>query len=69
MLPALNEITATQAHPTQKALEKVQQLMDSANTFQDAYVRYHASDIVLHVDCDAAYLVTPKAKSRVAGYY
>ena len=43
--------------------------MDYANTFQNTYVLYHASDMVLYIDSDAAYLVTPKAKSRVAGYY
>ena len=32
-------------------------------------LRYYASDMQLHVDSDAAYLVAPKAKSRVAGYF
>ena len=31
--------------------------------------RYKSSDICLHVDSDAAYLVAPGAKSRIAGYY
>ena len=43
--------------------------MDYLNTYPDAYIRYHASDMVLYVNSDAAYLVAPKARSRIAGYY
>ena len=43
--------------------------MDYVNTYQHAYIRYKASDMVLHIDSDAAYLVAPKARSRVAGYF
>ena len=43
--------------------------MDYAATHQNTYIRYHASDMVLNVDSDAAYLVAPQAKSRIAGYY
>ena len=69
ILPALNEIASSQAQPTQTTKDKVQRLLDYANTFPNAYIRYYASDMVLHVDSDAAYLVAPKSKSRVAGYY
>ena len=43
--------------------------MDYLYTHPDAYIRFYASDMVLHVDSDAAYLVLPKVKSRIAGYY
>ena len=43
--------------------------MDYVNTYPDAYIRYYASDMVLHIDSDIAYLVAPKARSRVAGYF
>ena len=43
--------------------------MDYVNTYPNAYIRYYASDMVLHIDSDAAYLVAPKARSRVAGYF
>ena len=38
-------------------------------THQNAVLRYHASDMILHVDSDAEYLVLPKARSRIAGHY
>ena len=69
MLPALNEIASAQAQPTQKTKQKLQRLLDYANTYKNAYLRYYASDMILHVDSDAAYLVAPKSRSRIAGYY
>jgi hypothetical protein len=32
-------------------------------------IRYQASDMILYVVSDAAYLVCPKARSRVGGYH
>ena len=69
ILPALNEIASVQSQPTEQTKAKSQQLMDYLNTYPEAYIRYYASDMVLHVDSDAAYLVAPKARSRIAGYY
>ena len=43
--------------------------MDFINTHDNAFLHYYASDMVLYVDSDAAYLVCPKARSLVAGYY
>ena len=39
------------------------------NTHPAAYTRYYVSNMVLHVDSDVAYLVSPKARSWIAGYY
>ena len=69
MLPALNQIGSQQAQPTQLVMKKIQRLMDYANTYQHAYVRFYASDMQLMIDSDAAYLVLPKARSRIAGYF
>ena len=69
MLPALNEISSTQAKPTEYTKEECQQLMDYAATYPNVYVQYHASDMVLHVDSNAAYLVLWQARSRIAGYF
>ena len=44
-------------------------LLDYLATNQNATLRYYASDMVLKVDSDAAYLIAPNAKSRIAGFY
>ena len=43
-------------------------LMDYAHIYPNAGIRYHASNIRLHIDSDVAYLVMPKARSHEAGY-
>ena len=68
-LPALNEIASAQAKPRETTKKKAQQLMDYLHTYPNAYLRFHASDMVLHVESDAAYLVALKAWSRIAGYF
>ena len=52
-----------------KTKDRAQQLMDYLNTYPNAYIRYYASNMVLHVDSAAEYLVEPKAKSCIAGYF
>ena len=65
----MSEIASLQAHPTEKTKEKADMLLDYLSANPDGKIRYHASDMMLHVDSDAAYLVAPNAKSRIAGYY
>ena len=69
MLPALNQIGSQQAQPTVKLKEKIQRLLDYAYTHQDSSIRFHKSQMQLTVDSDAAFLVLPKAHSRIAGYF
>jgi len=69
MLPALNTIGTQQAKPTKKTMQKCLRLLDYAATYPNGSLRYHASAMLLHVDSDAAYLVLPNARSRIAGYY
>lgn len=61
MLIALNELSAHQSNPTEDTLKKCHHLLNYSATHPLATVRYHASDMVLMVDTDAAYLVLPKA--------
>ena len=69
MLPALNDIGSQQAKPTENTMKKCQQLLDYAATYPNVAIRFRASDMILHIHSDAAYLVMPKARSRIAGYY
>lgn len=69
MLPALNQISTQQSKPTNQTNEDANMLLDFAATYPNAKIRFHASDMILHVDTDAAYLVMPNAKSRIAGYF
>ena len=68
ILPALNSIGTQQAQPTQQTKQNLQQVLDYVATYPDVILRFYASDMILKVDSDAAYLVLPKARSRIVGY-
>ena len=44
-------------------------LLDYLHTYPNAKIRFNASDMKLYIDSDAAYLIAPKAKSRISGFY
>ena len=69
ILPAVNTIALQQTKPTINTLEKIKMLLNYLHTYPNATIRYYASDMELHIDSDAAYLVAPDAKSRIAGFY
>ena len=69
ILPALSSISSTQANPTINTLNECKMLMDYLSTYPNAKIRFYKSDMVLYVDSDAAYLVLPKARSRIAGHF
>ena len=43
--------------------------MDYLNTYPNVYMRYYESNMILHIDSNAAYLVAPKVCSCIAGFY
>ena len=69
MLVSLNEIGTEQPSPTTDTVKKIQMIMDYASTQPYAVIRFHVSDMCLHIYSDAAYLFQPKACSRTAGHY
>ena len=44
-------------------------LLDYCATYPNTKIRYYTSDMLLHVDSNAAYLIVEWAKSRIAGHY
>ena len=69
MLPALNSLSEKQTEPTPTTMRNIKQFLDYAYTNPNAAIKYIASNMNLWIDSDAAYLVAPKSRSRVAGYY
>jgi hypothetical protein len=69
ILPALNEIASEQAARATHTRETTHMLLDYLHTYPNAVLRYYASDMILKITSDAAYLVQPKARSRAAVHY
>jgi hypothetical protein len=69
IIVALNEISNQQAAPTEQTKAACDMLLDYLSTHPNATIRYHASDMILSICSDAAYLVLPNARSRAAGHF
>ena len=69
MLTALKDFSSEQAKSTSNTCKKVDMLLDYAHTYPNSVLCYRANGMVLTVESDAAYLVLPKTKSRIAGYF
>ena len=69
MLHALSCLSKAQAKGTQATMEAMTHLLNYAATNPEATVRFHASDMQLHIHSDASHLSKPRSRSRVGGYY
>ena len=69
LLVALNDLASAQSQGTESVLSEVTQLLNYCATHPDAVVRFHASDMVLHIHSDASYLSASKARSRLGGFF
>ena len=69
ILKSLHTISVSQSEPTEKTSAQCKQLLDYAATYPNVFLRFHSSDMVLNIYSDAAYLVAPKARSHVSGYF
>jgi hypothetical protein len=65
----LNDIATEQTKATEKTQAAKNQLLYYLVTHPDATIRYHASDMILHIHSDASYLSVLNARSRVGGCF
>jgi hypothetical protein len=69
VLMPLNDIATEQTKATEKTQAATNQLLDYLATHPDATIRYHASDMTLHIHSDASYLSVSNAQSRLGGLF
>jgi hypothetical protein len=69
MLVALDTLAAAQTKGTQKTMDALIHLLDYAATHPDPAIRFHKSNMVLHVHSDASYLSEANARSRVGRFF
>jgi hypothetical protein len=68
-LMPLNYIATEQTKSTEKTQATTNQLLDYLAAHPDATIRYHASDMILHIHSDASYLSVSNARSRLGGLF
>jgi hypothetical protein len=54
---------------TKQTKAATNQLLDYLATHPDATIRYHASDMILHIHSDASYLSVSNARSCLGGLF
>jgi hypothetical protein len=69
VLIPLNDISTEQTKATEKIQAATNQLLDYLATHPDATIRYHASDMILHIHSGASYLSVSNARSRLGGLF
>jgi hypothetical protein len=60
----INVLASEQSNATEVTADKVIKLLNYCNTNPDTKIRYHASEMILHIHRDASYLSENEAKSR-----
>jgi hypothetical protein len=65
VLMPLNDIATEQKKATEKTQAAKKQLLDYLATHTDATIRYHASDMILHIHSDASYLSVSNASNHL----
>jgi hypothetical protein len=65
----INVLASEQSNATEVTADKVIKLLNYCNTHPETKIRYHASDMILHIQSDASYLSENEAKSRAGGFF
>jgi hypothetical protein len=69
LIMPINVLASEQSTATEVTADKVIKLLNYCNTHQETKIRYHASDMILHIHSDATYLSENEAKSRAGGFF
>jgi hypothetical protein len=69
VLMPLNDIATEQTKATEKTQADMSQMLDYLATHPYATIRYHASDMILHMYSDASYLSVSNTRSRLGGLF
>jgi hypothetical protein len=69
VLMPLNDIATEKTKAKEKTQAATNQILEYLATHPDATIRYHASDMILHIHSDASYLSVSNAWSRLGGLF
>jgi hypothetical protein len=69
LIMPINVLASEQSKSTAVTADKVIKLLNYCNTHPETKIRYHASDMILHIHSDASYLSEKEAKSRAGGFF
>jgi hypothetical protein len=68
LIMPINVLASEQSKASEVTADKVIKFLNYCNTHPETKIRYHASDMILHIHSDASYLSENEAKSRPGGF-
>jgi hypothetical protein len=69
LIMPINGLASAQSNATGVTADKVIEMLNYCNTRPETKIRYHASDMILHIHSDASYLSENEAKIRAGGFF
>ena len=69
MLPAVNAIGSSQAHPTRRVMDDVFRLLGYAASYPKNELVFTASGMILHIQSDASHLSRPGSRGVAGGVH
>jgi hypothetical protein len=69
LIMPINVLASEQSKATSVTADKVIILLNCCNTHTETKIRYHTSDMMLHIHSDASYLSKNESKSRAGGFF
>jgi hypothetical protein len=69
LIMPINVLASEQSKATSFTADKVIKLLNYCNTHPETKIRYHASDMILHIHSDDSYLSENEAKIRAGGFF
>jgi hypothetical protein len=68
LIMPINVLASEQSRAITVTADKVIKLLNYCNTHPETIIRYHASDMILHIHSDASYLSEKEANSIAGGF-
>jgi hypothetical protein len=69
LIMLINVLASEQSTATNVTADNIIKLLNYCNTHPETKIRYHSSDMILHIHSDASYLSEDEAKSRAGGFF
>jgi hypothetical protein len=69
LIVPINVLASEQSTATNVTADKVIKLLNYCNTHPGSRIRYHSSDMILHIHSDASYLSEDEANIRARGFF
>jgi hypothetical protein len=69
LIATINVLASEKSDATEVTAGRVIKLLNYCNTHPETKIRYHASEMTLHIHSDASYLSENEAKIRAGGFF